>query len=116
MTRAVTCPGCKQQITLNDPPEVQENIILRQQIEDKKNTIQSFIPAYNCPDGNCGEVHKNRNYRMRPKGKCENCGQFARNETGTCPWCGHDDIEPIEDDELDDLDIPKATAHHNYHE
>jgi len=116
MTRAVTCPGCKQQIGIADPPEVQENIMLRQQIEDKKNITQSFIPAYNCADGNCGQIHKNRNYRMRPKGKCSNCEQFARTDKGICPWCGHDDIESIDDDDLDSLDIPKARSDFDHHE
>ena len=110
MTRAVTCPGCKQQIGLADPPEAQENIQLRQQLEELKKIpkMASYIPAYNCVNGDCGQIHKNPNYRFRPKGKCRECDQFSKNSSGKCVWCKQDEIEEIDQDELTDrgIDLP----------
>lgn len=105
MTRAVTCPGCSQQIGIADPPEVQENIMLRQQVEELKKIpkVQSFVPGLRCND--CNEVHPNPNYKQRPKGKCNNCGQFSSKKEGKCPWCKQDEIEEIDKDELENLGI-----------
>jgi len=107
MTRAVTCPGCNQQIGLADPPEAQENIELRQQIEElkKEPKMPSFIPNYQCKNGTCGQNHTNPRYTNRPKGKCRNCDQFSANKEGRCSWCDQDEIEEIDKDELEDLDI-----------
>ena len=79
MTRAVDCPNCNQKIGIADPPEVQENIKLHQQIDELENVpkIQNHIPSYQCPDGDCGEIHQNKNYSKRVKGKCNNCEQFS---------------------------------------
>ncbi len=110
MTRAVTCPGCKQQIGIADPPEVQENIRLRQQMEELKKIpkIQSFIPGARCSNGDCDEIHKNPNYTIRPKGKCRNCDQYSNKKEGKCAWCKQDEIEEIDQDELTDrgIDLP----------
>lgn len=107
MTRAVTCPGCSQQIGIADPPEAQENILLRQQIEQlqKEPKIQPFIPGYRCVGTDCNEIHKNPNYTKIPKGKCRNCDQFSSKKQGTCPWCKQDELEEIDKDELTDLGI-----------
>ena len=107
MTRAVTCPSCSQQIGLTDPPEIQENIELRQQIEELKKIpkMPSFIPKYQCKDGTCGQNHANPRYTNRPKGKCRNCDQFSANKEGRCSWCDQNEIEEIDKDELEDLDI-----------
>ena len=107
MTRAVTCPGCNQQIGLADPPEVQENIALQQELKEVKNRqIPSFIPNYQCEDGNCGQIHENSRYAHRPKGKCSNCDQFSSEKEGKCAWCKEkDSIEEIDKDELRDLGI-----------
>ena len=108
MTRAVTCPGCNEQIGLADPPEAQENIALRQELEESKKIpkMQTFIPNYQCKDGNCGQIHKNSRYTHRPKGKCNNCDQFSLEKEGKCAWCKQDDsIEEIDKDEIEDLGI-----------
>ena len=108
MTRAVNCPGCNQQIGLADPPEAQENIELRQQIEQlqKEPKIQSFIPNYQCKDGTCGHLHENPRYTTRPKGKCSNCDQFSPRKEGKCSWCNEkDSIEEIDKDDLENLGI-----------
>jgi len=107
MTRAVTCPSCSQQIGLTDPPEIQENIELRQQIEElkKEPKMPSFIPKYPCEDGFCGQIHKNPRYASRPKGKCNNCEQFSLTKEGKCAWCNENEIEEISKDEIEDLGI-----------
>ncbi|MEX0855191.1 MAG: hypothetical protein WD018_05450 [Nitrosopumilaceae archaeon] len=112
MTRAVNCPGCKQQIGIADPPEAQENIMLRQQIEQlqKEPKVQSFIPNYQCKDGSCGKIHENPRYTTRIKGKCRNCDQFSPRKEGECTFCKDEDgkrgeIEEISKDELTDLGI-----------
>jgi len=107
MTRAVNCPGCNQQIGLADPPEVQENVMLRQQIEElqKESKMPPFIPNYQCKDGNCGQIHKSSRYSKLPKGKCSNCQQFALRNEGTCPWCKQNELEEIDAEELEDLGI-----------
>jgi len=108
MTRAVTCPGCNQQIGLADPPEAQENIELRQQIEQLENEPKapSFIPGLRCTDGNCEQIHENPRYTTRPKGKCSNCDQFSANKEGKCSWCNEkDSIEEIDKDDLENLGI-----------
>jgi len=107
MTRAVNCPGCHQQIGLADPPEAQENILLRQQVEElkKETKMPSHIPNYQCVDGNCGQIHPNKSYTTRPKGKCKNCDQFSIRSEGICPWCKEEEIEEIDADELEDRGI-----------
>jgi len=66
------------------------------------------VPAFKCTGSDCGEIHKNPNYFKRVKGKCKNCDQFSRDKEGDCPWCREkNSIEEIDDDELDELGIPK---------
>jgi len=36
MTQAVNCPGCNQQIAIDDSPQIQENNTLRQEVEELK--------------------------------------------------------------------------------
>ena len=108
MSRAVDCPNCNLKIGIVDPPEIQENIKLHQQVEEleKIPKIQSFVPSYQCPDGNCGENHKNKNYSRTVKGQCNNCNQFSVSNHGKCPWCNENDtIEEIDNDFLEDLGI-----------
>jgi len=108
MTRAVTCPGCQQQIGLADPPEAQENIVLRQELEESKKIpkMQTFIPNFQCKDGTCGQLHENPRYTTRPKGKCNNCDQFSPTKEGKCSWCQEkDSIEEIDKDDLENLGI-----------
>ena len=108
MTRAVTCPGCSQQIGITDPPEVQENNHLKQEMEELKKIpkLQSFIPNYKCKDGTCGQIHENPRYTNRPKGKCNNCDQFSSIKEGKCSWCKEEDsIDEIDKDDLENLGI-----------
>ena len=123
------CPNCKKPISFDvdklDPKSVKvpelENASVTgqktQQIEKPpdiiekevtKTVIEDFKPNYECPNGDCDVgVHKNKNFKKRPKGKCTNCEQFSKHESGTCPWCKKDEIEAIDPEELDDLGIAK---------
>ena len=108
MTRAVDCPNCNQKIGLAEPPEVQENIKLHQQVEEleKIPKMQSFVPSFQCKNGDCGQNHKNPRYTNTPKGQCNNCNQFSGSNHGTCPWCNQEDsIEEIDKEQLEDLGI-----------
>ncbi len=72
--------------------------------------LQSHVPGYRCgPD--CQKLHKNKEYKMRPKGKCNNCSQFSNVEKGACPWCENGEIEKVDEDELDDLEIRRPDVH-----
>ncbi len=87
------------QILEQKPPEVIEKEVIKTVIED-------FKPNYECPNGDCDiGVHKNTNYKKKPKGKCTNCGQFTKHDKGTCPWCKGTDLEELDNDELADLGI-----------
>jgi len=133
------CPNCKKPIAFDvdklDPKaikvdELQNPGIAAQQTqllekpaekppkEITKTVIEDFKPNYECPNGNCDVgVHKNKNFKKRPKGKCTNCNQFAKHDSGTCPWCKKEEIEPIDSDELDDLGISKPPEQeHEEHE
>lgn len=108
MTQAIDCPSCKQQITIDDSPQQIELNQLLNEVKELKNVpkMQSFIPSFQCTEGNCREIHKNPRYSRRPKGKCRNCDQFSLEKEGTCPWCKEtDSIEEIDKDELTDLGI-----------
>ena len=110
MTQAVNCPGCRQQIAIDDSPQQVELNQLRSELEQLKKIpkMASYIPAYNCVNGDCGQIHKNPNYRFMPKGKCRECDQFSKNSSGKCVWCKQDEVEEIDQDELTDrgIDLP----------
>ena len=128
-TKDFECPNCKHhtEITVKKKPsklimeEQQTNIITEtvkpvEKIIEKEKVIDkvpSHIPAYKCK--NCGDNHKNKNYTQRPKGKCTNCGQFAKDESGSCPWCNQE-VQPIDENELEDLGIPSPEAVEHMHE
>ena len=108
MTQAVNCPGCRQQIAIDDSPQQIELNQLRAELEQFKKIpkMASYIPAYNCSSGDCGQIHKNPNYKFRPKGKCRNCDQFSKNPSGQCAWCKQNEVEEIDKNQLEDLEIP----------
>lgn len=131
------CPHCKKGITLDtekmevlevtkqaENPTIQNktNQVLEKPIEPEikteiKTVIEDFKPGYECPDGNCEiGVHKNKNYSKRVKGKCSNCDQFTKHDKGKCPWCKQDQIEPIEQEELEELGIemPQIDEHEEH--
>ena len=107
MTQAVNCPGCKQQIAIDDSPEQIQLNELHTEIEQlkKEPKMPSFIPSYQCKNGTCGQNHSNPRYTNRPKGKCRNCDQFSPRKEGKCSWCNENEIEEIDKDELTNLGI-----------
>ena len=105
----------KASTTISETSSPTSTVLLQQEkpvatIEKVIEKMPSHIPAYKCK--NCGDNHQNKNYTQRPKGKCTNCGQFAKDDKGSCPWCNNE-VEPIDEDELDDLGIaaPGGTEH-----
>ena len=135
------CPGCKKDLTLDtetlDVSKLQESqvknatvsptqqVILEKPEEKPKpevkieTVIEDFKPNYECPNGNCDiGVHKNKNFKKRPKGKCTNCNQFTKHDKGTCPWCKSTEIEELDPEELDELgiDTPPEQEHDHEHE
>src|SRR5579872_6123371 len=77
--------------------------VIEKRVEVPKITAPEYLPNYTCSQG-CN--HPNKNYKKRPKSKCSNCDQFNKLESGNCVWCGSDDLNPIDKDELNDLGIP----------
>ncbi len=138
LTGDTTCPGCKKEHKvefdldkLNDnikPQEINNGIGSQQTIvtekpkivekEVIKTVIEDFKPNYECPNGNCDTgVHKNKNYKKLVKGKCTNCDQFTKHDSGTCPWCKGTDIDSIDPEDLQELGIEKPiTDEHEGHE
>jgi len=114
MTQAVNCPGCHQQIAIDDSPQQIQLNQLQTEVEQlqKEPKAPSFIPGFRCTNGNCEQIHKNSRYTNRPKGKCRNCDQFSANKEGKCPWCNQNDIEEIDKEELEDLGV-KLPDHYN---
>lgn len=135
------CPGCKKEITLdtetldisklkdsqvkNVAATTQQTQVLEKPEEKPKpetkieTVIEDFKPNYECPNGNCDiGVHKNKNFKKRPKGKCTNCNQFTKHDKGTCPWCKSTELETLDPEELDELgiDIPTEQEHDHEHE
>jgi len=117
------CPNCKEKVVIDidklevKTPKPLENANTESQVQilEKKpeseikieTVIEDFKPNYECPDDNCdlGGMHKNKNYKKKPKGKCTNCGQFTRHDKGTCPWCKGTELEEVDADELEELGI-----------
>ena len=130
------CPNCKEKVAIDidkleiKTPKTLENASaegLTQILEEKpkepeikietKTVIEDFKPGYECPDGDCEiGVHKNKNYSKRVKGKCTNCNQFTKHDKGKCPWCKKEEIEPIEQEELEELGIemPQIDEHEGH--
>jgi len=119
------CPNCKEKVTIdidklevktpkaldNPTSEGQTQILQTKPKEPEiktevKTVIEDFKPNYECPNGDCDiGVHKNTNYKKKPKGKCTNCGQFTKHDKGTCPWCKGTELEELDNEELTELGI-----------
>ena len=80
----------------------------------KEKVLPSFVPGYVCKD--CGEVHKNKGYRQKPKFKCDtpDCGQFSGSDNANCPWCGKRDWVELDDDTKEMLPDPNAKDDHEH--
>ena len=108
MTQAVTCPGCQQQIAIDDSPQQNQLNQALTELEQQRKIpkMQPWVPNFRCESGNCNQLHENPLYSKRPKGKCNNCDQFSATKEGPCPWCQEtDSIEEIDKDDLENLGI-----------
>ncbi len=72
-------------------------------VENRVEIAPNYLPKYECSEG-C--THDNKNYSTRVKSECYNCNQFNRKSSGRCSWCGSNDLNPIDKDELEDKGIP----------
>ena len=85
-------------------------------IEKIKEVLPSNIPAFKCKDGNCGRTHKNPNYKHAPRAKCTNCGQFTTDPNSECPWCDGKEFDELNDEDLENMNIPIPEHSHNHEE
>lgn len=83
-------------------------------VEKIKEVVPSHIPNYKCKNGDCGQVHKNPNYKRAPKAKCVNCGQFTADPDTKCQWCSNTEFEEINEEELENMNIPLPTHEHEH--
>ncbi len=72
-------------------------------VENRVEIAPNYLPKYECSEG-C--THDNKNYSTRVKSECYNCNQFNKKSSGRCSWCGSNDLNPIDKDELKDKGIP----------
>lgn len=122
ITKEDTPPAITAQITTSGTTQqlMQPNIV-EKVIEKPVEVAPEYMPAFRCKNGNCDiGIHRNQNYKKRPKGKCKNCNQFSGHKDGDCPWCKDEDgkrgeIEELDEDELDDLGIPNPAVSEDEH-
>lgn len=84
-----------------EPAKTEEKVV-----EVVKKVVPSWQPSYICKGPNCN-TKKNPAYAQRPKGKCPNCGQFSKEAFGACIWCDNKELEQVDEEELDNLGIPR---------
>ena len=94
-----------EEIDFNNRVDNRIKILQQQQPQEPqiKEVPFSFMPRYHCSDGHCGTIHKNESFRDYPRAKCTNCDQFSKGSSKKCPWCGNDDFDILDDDDLDDI-------------
>ena len=129
----ITCPGCKANIEIEREKPTHKIIehdhgdsglenrlaaietSLKAPKEEKpakkEQVLPSFMPGYVCKD--CGDVHKNKGYKKKPKFKCANgdCGQFSPTDKAKCPWCGSTEYDELDADILETLPEPPEMEH-----
>jgi len=107
LTQAVTCPGCQQQIAIDDSPQQNQLNQALTELEQLKKIpkIPSTMPRYVCENGDCDKIHPNDRYTNRPKGKCNNCDQLNPHKEGKCIWCNEDEVESIDSEDLEGMGI-----------
>jgi len=123
------CPTCKKEhpaqfdidkLTMENVkvPEItnpQASGLQTQQLQNPELEIKEIVktvapkdqPFYKCK--NCGDKHENPNYSQRPNMKCPNCGSL--NGEKNCKNCKKntdlDEWEELDNDELNQLEIPE---------
>lgn len=136
ITGDALCPGCNKEHPVSfdiDKLEVTKPVIAPTSILNHATTqltqqldapiveqpkvivkIPKNIPKYKCK--NCDKNHENKDYSERSKFKCEKCGQFS-SDGKSCLFCNNtEDFEELDDDELDDMGIPRPQEQEHIHE
>lgn len=128
------CPNCKEKVAIDidklevkQPKELENTTsegqqtqqIIKPEIKEiekivEKVKIPSDQPFYECKD--CDSLHKNKNYSVRPNKKCNNCDSLNGPKNKGCKNCGNTEFEELDEDQLDDLGIPKPAEHEHEHE
>ena len=90
-------------ITLSDLDRMMEEKLHQHKEPEVKEVMPSYVPRFNCSSGNCQQVHDNENFSQYPRGKCAGCDQFAKDSEKPCTWCGSNDIDSIDKDDLEDV-------------
>ena len=85
-------------------PEIKE---IEKIVEKVK--IPSDQPFYECKD--CDALHKNKNYSVRPNKKCSNCDSLNGPKNKGCKNCGNTEFEELDEEQLDNLGVPKPEEH-----
>ena len=93
-------------------PEIQTQYVDRpveKIVEKRVGITPNYLPRYQCSEG-C--IHNNKNYSDKVKSKCSDCDQFT--PSNECLFCGSNDLNPIDKDELKDkgIPLPIPTTHH----
>jgi len=117
MTQTVNCPGCSKQIWLDDSPQVQENAVLHQQINqlqtqmNQPKTIQhkeiiDIIPKgvnfMSCPGGDCGHTKLENPDKTTKFFECPHCDtNTVPKYSKFCPTCGKN----LEDEDLSESNV-----------
>lgn len=132
----IECPGCKHKFDkttdlsdLKNVPvtKIENKAKIKEVIEEgqtsqiiekekivEKVKIPSDQPFYECKD--CDSLHKNKNYSVRPNKKCNNCDSLNGPKNKGCKNCGNTEFEELDEDQLDDLGVPKPEEHEHEHE
>ncbi len=145
---SISCPGCKAKIELERKKPVHriveksdslatselDAIVERvaaklkpkepEKIEKPKEKVIVKLPSWQpkefCANGQCGDPHKNPDYKQRVKKKCTNCGAWAPAKAAKCATCTKQDIddpwEELDEDELNEMGIPMPEAHEHHHD
>jgi len=107
LLNATATPAATVQVTRESvqPPQPEVKI---------KTVAARDQPFYRCKK--CNDKHKNENYKVRPNLRCPNCGTL--NGEKSCKTCAKktdpEDWEELDDETLDELEIPKPEASHTH--
>ncbi|MCH8916084.1 MAG: hypothetical protein IIA82_09640 [Thaumarchaeota archaeon] len=108
MTQAVTCPGCNQQIAIDDSPQQMELERLKQEMnrprthEEISRTIPKGVNFGSCPDGNCEKKIENPNKTTKFY-DCPHCdaNTVPSKYSNFCPTCGKN----LKDEDLNESSV-----------
>lgn len=80
--------------------------------EEKAPEVPSYLPKHFCKGKGC-EGHDNKGRKKVTK-KCTNCDQVSPENAGKCPWCGENDFDDLDEDDLERFNA--GLAHDHEHE